>query len=79
MDIIKKLESRKEKLVQLEKDRTRVEVLYEQALARLKEMGLASIEEAQAELDRRVEANKQAEAEAERLITEFDEKYKDFL
>ena len=79
MDIIKKLESRKEKLVQLEKDRTRVEVLYEQALARLKEMGLASIEEAQAELDRRVEANKQAEAEAERLIMEFDEKYKDFL
>lgn len=79
MDIIKKLENRKEKLIQLEKDRTRVEVLYEQALARLKEMGLNSIEEAQAELDRRIAANKQVEAEAEKLIMEFDEKYKDFL
>lgn len=79
MDIIKKLENRREKLIQLEKDRTRVEVLYEQALARLKEMGLNSIEEAQAELDRRIAANKQAEAEAEKLIMEFDEKYKDFL
>ena len=79
MDIIKKLENRREKLIQLEKDRTRVEVLYEQALARLKEMGLNSNEEAQAELDRRIAANKQAEAEAEKLIMEFDEKYKDFL
>lgn len=79
MDIIKKLEDRKNKLTTLDKERTKVEVMLEQKMEQLKAMGLNTIEEAQAELERRKKQRSEAEAEAERLVQEFDEKYKDFI
>ncbi len=79
MDILKKLEDRKEKLTALEKERTRVEIMLEQEMKRLKEMGYESIEEAQEGLAKMKKEREEAEAEAERLIAEFDEKYKDFI
>ena len=78
-DIKKKIEDRIEKLEKLTKERTRVEVLLEQAMGQLKEMGLNSLEEAQARLNELVKEREEAEAEAERLIAEFDEKYKEFI
>ncbi len=79
MDTLKKLEDRKEKLTALEKERTRVEIMLEQEMKRLKEMGYESIEEAQEGLAKMKKEREEAEAEAERLIAEFDEKYKDFI
>lgn len=79
MDILKKLEDRREKLTALEKERTRVEIMLEQEMKRLKEMGYESIEEAQEGLAKMKKEREEAEAEAERLIAEFDEKYKDFI
>ena len=79
MDIIKKLEDRKNKLTALDKERTKVEVMLEQKMEQLKAMGLNTIEEAQAELERRKKQRSEAEEAAERLVQEFDEKYKDFI
>lgn len=79
MNVIKELEVRKERMLQYEKERTKNEVMLEQEMKRLKEMGLNSIEEAEAEIARRKKLNEEALEAAERLIQEFDEKYKDFL
>ena len=79
MDILKKLEDRKEKLTVLDKERTRVEVVLEQETKRLLEMGYATVAEAQAGLIKMKKERQEAEEEAERLIAEFDEKYKDFI
>ena len=79
MDILKKLEDRKEKLTVLDKERTRVEVMLEQETKRLAEMGYASVAEAQAGLIQKKKERQEAEEEAERLIAEFDEKYKEFI
>ena len=79
MDILKKLEDRKEKLTVLDKERTRVEVMLEQETKRLLEMGYATVAEAQAGLIKMKKERREAEEEAERLIAEFDEKYKDFI
>jgi hypothetical protein len=79
MDILKKLEDRKEKLTVLDKERTRVEVMLEQETKRLLEMGYATVAEAQAGLIKMKKERQEAEEEAERLIAEFDEKYKDFI
>ena len=79
MDILKKLEDRKEKLTVLDKERTRVEVVLEQETKRLLEMGYATVAEAQACLIKMKKERQEAEEEAERLIAEFDEKYKDFI
>ena len=79
MDILKKLEDRKEKLTVLDKERTRVEVMLEQETKRLLEMGYATVDEAQAGLIKMKKERQEAEEEAERLIAEFDEKYKDFI
>ena len=79
MDILKKLEDRKEKLTVLDKERTRVEVMLEQETKRLMEMGYATVAEAQAGLIKMKKERREAEEEAERLIAEFDEKYKDFI
>ena len=79
MDILKKLEDRKEKLTVLDKERTRVEVMLEQETKRLLEMGYATVAEAQAGLIKMKKERQEAEEEAERLISEFDEKYKDFI
>lgn len=79
MDILKKLEDRKEKLTVLDKERTRVEVMLEQETKRLLEMGYATVAEAQAGLIKIKKERQEAEEEAERLIAEFDEKYKDFI
>lgn len=79
MDILKKLEDRKEKLTVLDKERTRVEVMLEQETERLLEMGYATVAEAQAGLIKMKKERQEAEEEAERLIAEFDEKYKDFI
>ena len=79
MDILKKLEDRKEKLTLLDKERTRVEVMLEQETKRLLEMGYATVAEAQAGLIKMKKERQEAEEEAERLIAEFDEKYKDFI
>ena len=48
-------------------------------MEQLKAMGLNTIEEAQAELERRKKQRSEAEEAAERLVQEFDEKYKDFI
>lgn len=79
MDILKKLEDRKEKLTVLDKERTRVEVMLEQETKRLLEMGYATVAEAQAGLIKMKKERQEAEEEAERLIAEFDEKYKEFI
>ena len=79
MDILKKLEDRKEKLTVLDKERTRVEVMLEQETKRLLEMGYTTVAEAQAGLIKMKKERQEAEEEAERLIAEFDEKYKDFI
>lgn len=79
MDILKKLEDRKEKLTVLDKERTRVEVMLEQETKRLLETGYATVAEAQAGLIKMKKERQEAEEEAERLIAEFDEKYKDFI
>lgn len=79
MDIIKELEDRKKKLTDLDKERTKVETLYEQVMSQLAAQGFDSIEAAEAEVDKRKKAKAESEAEAVKLITEFDEKYKDFL
>ena len=79
MEILKKLEDRKEKLTVLDKERTRVEVMLEQETKRLLEMGYATVAEAQAGLIKMKKERQEAEEEAERLIAEFDEKYKDFI
>ena len=79
MDILKKLEDRKEKLTVLDKERTRVEVMLEQETKRLLEIGYATVAEAQAGLIKMKKERQEAEEEAERLIAEFDEKYKDFI
>ena len=79
MDILKKLEDRKEKLTVLDKERTRVEVMLEQETKRLLEMGYATVADAQAGLIKMKKERQEAEEEAERLIAEFDEKYKDFI
>ena len=79
MDILKKLEDRKEKLTVLDKERTRVEVMLEQETKRLLEMGYATVAEAQAGLIKMKKERQEEEEEAERLIAEFDEKYKDFI
>ena len=79
MDILKKLEDRKEKLTVLDKERTRVEVMLEQETKRLLEMGYATVAEAQAGLIKMKKERQEAEEEAERLIADFDEKYKDFI
>lgn len=79
MDTVKKIEDRIKKLEDLNKERIKVETLLEQAMQQLKTMGLNSLEEAQAELQRLIQEKEKAEAEAERLITEFDEKYKAFI
>ena len=79
MDILKKLEDRREKLTVLDKERTRVEVMLEQETKRLLEMGYATVAEAQAGLIKMKKERQEAEEEAERLIAEFDEKYKDFI
>ena len=79
MDIKKKIEDRIQKAEALNKERTKVEVLFEQAMNQLKEMGLNSLEEAQEELKKRTKEWEESKAEAERLIQEFDEKYKDFI
>ena len=79
MDILKKLEDRKEKLTVLDKERTRVEVMLEQETKRLLEMGYATVAEAQAGLIKMKKERREAEEEAERLIADFDEKYKDFI
>ena len=79
MDILKKLEDRKEKLTVIDKERTRVAVMLEQETKRLLEMGYATVAEAQAGLIKMKKERQEAEEEAERLIAEFDEKYKDFI
>ena len=79
MDILKQLEDRKEKLVALEKERTKVEIRLEEEMKRLADMGCATIEEAQAELERRKKVRDEALADAAQLIKDFDEKYKDFI
>ncbi len=79
MDILTQLEDRKNKLNTLDKERTRVEIMLEQEMERLKAMGLDTLEEAEAELQKRIKERDEAEAEAQRLIQEFDEKYKDFI
>ena len=79
MDILKKLEDRKEKLTVLDKERTRVEVMLEQETKRLLEMGYTTVAEAQVGLIKMKKERQEAEEEAERLIAEFDEKYKDFI
>ena len=79
MDILKKLEDRKDKLTVLDKERTRVEVMLEQETKRLLEMGYATVAEAQAGLIKMKKERQEAEEEVERLIAEFDEKYKDFI
>ena len=79
MEILKKLEDRKEKLTVLDKERTRVEVMLEQETKRLLEMGYATVAEAQAGLIKMKKERQEAEEEAERLIADFDEKYKDFI
>ena len=79
MDIKKKIEDRIQKAEALNKERTKVEVLLEQAMNQLKEMGLNSLEEAQEELKKKTKEWEESKAEAERLIQEFDEKYKDFI
>lgn len=79
MDIKKKIEDRIQKAEALNKERTKVEVLLEQAMNQLKEMGLNSLEEAQEELKKKTKEWEESRAEAERLIQEFDEKYKDFI
>ena len=78
-DIKKKIEDRIKKLEDLTKERTKVEVLLEQAMGQLKEMGLNTLEEAQDKLNLLIKERDEAEAEAERLIAEFDEKYKEFI
>jgi len=79
MDILKTLEDRKNKLTALDKERTKVETLYEQAMGQLSSMGLDSLEAAKVELEKRKQQRAEAEAEAERLVKEFDAKYKDFI
>lgn len=79
MDIKEKIEDRIKKAEALNKERTKVEVLLEQAMGQLKELGLNSIEEAQEELKKKTKEWEESKAEAERLIQEFDEKYKDFI
>lgn len=79
MDTVKKIEDRIKKLEDLNKERIKVETLLEQAMQQLKTMGLNSLEEAQIELQRLIQEKEKAEAEAERLIAEFDEKYKAFI
>ena len=78
MNILKELESRKERMLRYEKDRTKYETLYEGVLKRLEEQGLNTLEEAEAEIERRKKLNAEATEAAQRLIEEFDEKYKDF-
>lgn len=78
MNILKELESRKERMLRYEKDRTKYETLYEGVLKRLEEQGLNSLEEAEAEIARRKRLNAEATEAAQRLIEEFDETYKDY-
>ena len=56
-----------------------MEVMLEQETKRLLEMGYATVAEAQAGLIKMKKERQEAEEEAERLIAEFDEKYKDFI
>lgn len=79
MDILEKLEDRKKKLTALDKERTRVETIYEQQMGQLKAMGLNSLEEAREELERRKIQLAEAQVKAEQLVADFDEKYKEFI
>jgi len=79
MDILEKLEDRKKKLTALDKERTRVETIYEQQMGQLKAMGLNSLEEAREELERRKIQLEEAQVKAEQLVADFDEKYKEFI
>ena len=79
MDIKEKIEDRIKKAEALNKERTKVEVLLEQAMDQLKALGLNSLEEAQEALKKKTREWEESKAEAERLIKEFDEKYKDFI
>lgn len=79
MGILEKLEDRKKKLTALDKERTRVETIYEQQMGQLKAMGLNSLEEAREELEKRKTQLAEAQEKAEQLIADFDEKYKEFI
>jgi len=79
MDILEKLEDRKKKLTALDKERTRVETIYEQQMGQLKAMGLNSLEEAREELEKRKIQLEEAQVKAEQLVADFDEKYKEFI
>lgn len=78
-DVLKRLEGLKKKLEDLEKEKIKIESRSEQLLEQLKAMGINSLEEGRQQEQDLMKVIAEAEAEAERLISEFEEKYKEWL
>ena len=79
MDILKELEGTKKKLEALKTERAKVEGMRDQILSQLKAEGINSLEEGQIKLGELKTSVAQVKAEAEQLLTSFQEKYKLFL
>lgn len=77
--LIKELEKRKTKMINLRNERIKVEGMHEQVLSQLKEDGINTLEEGKLKVQAIEEQNLQVVAEAEELLKEFDEKYKLFF
>ena len=77
--LIKELEKRKTKMINLRNERIKVEGMHEQVLNQLKEEGINTLEEGKLRVQAIEEQNLQVVAEAEALLKEFDEKYKLFF
>lgn len=77
--LIKELEKRKTKMINLRNERIKVEGMHEQVLTQLKEEGINSLEEGRVRVQAIEEQNLQVVTEAEALLKEFDEKYKLFF
>lgn len=77
--LIKELEKRKTKMINLRNERIKVEGMHEQVLSQLREEGVNTLEEGKLRVQAIEEQNLQVVAEAEALLKEFDEKYKLFF
>jgi len=79
MDLVKEMQKWKTDLDDLGVEKGKAEGRLEQAMAALKAAGFSTIDEARAELARRIAAKEKAEADARLLLDGFKEKYKDHI
>ena len=78
-DLIKRLNDLKTKIEALEKEVIKAEAKRDQGYEQLKARGLNSLEEAREWIDKKKKEREEVTAQAEALVTQMEEQFRDFI